>query len=156
MNSKRCLPHWPPCWSDHCRATAWKQKLALGGEQRRRSLSGRCWCERNDGLCRPSCGDTTTHQSGAIFVSLKQKLQDSLPAGLLIKVLPYPGVRLDCHKVRHVHLLNIMGGGQHYLIGVSLWRKHGLRKLGKTTSKTYYSLPTVFQKRRLWCFFWKS
>lgn len=44
----------------------------------------------------------------------------SSPAGLLIKVVPYPGVGLDSHQARHVHLLDVMSGGQHYLIGVSL------------------------------------
>lgn len=102
LNNKGCLPHWPPCWSDHCRAMAWMQKRTLGGVQRRRSSSGRCWCERSDGLCHPSCRHTTTHQPGAVIVfidgvlqELKYYLQDSLSKSSPIQVYGWTATRLD-------------------------------------------------------------
>lgn len=45
------------------------------------------------------------------------------PARLLIEVVPYPGVGLDGHQAGHIHLLDVMSGGQHYFIGVRLGSK---------------------------------
>lgn len=50
------------------------------------------------------------------------------PAGLLIKVVPDPGVGLDRHQTRHVHLLDVMSGGQHDLVGVGLETKERRRE----------------------------
>lgn len=43
-----------------------------------------------------------------------------LPAGLLVKVVPNPSEGLDCHQTGHVHLLHVVRGGQHDLVGVRL------------------------------------
>lgn len=43
-----------------------------------------------------------------------------LPAGLLVKVLSNPGEGLHRHQAGHVHLLHVVRGGQHYLVGVGL------------------------------------
>lgn len=43
-----------------------------------------------------------------------------LPAGLLVKVVPNPSEGLDSHQTGHVHLLHVVRGGQHDLVGVRL------------------------------------
>ena len=57
----------------------------------------------------------------------QQNLPRISPAGLLIKVIPDPGVGLDRHQTRHVHLLDVMSGGQHDLVGVGLETKERRR-----------------------------
>lgn len=42
------------------------------------------------------------------------------PSRLLVKVFSDPGVGLDGHQRGHVHLLDVVGGGQHDLVGVGL------------------------------------
>lgn len=55
IKAHRLIPHWLPCWSAHCRARAWMQRLASVVAQREQSWPGRCWYEKSGGLCRQSC-----------------------------------------------------------------------------------------------------
>lgn len=57
------------------------------------------------------------------------------PAGLLIKVVPYPRVGLDGHQAGHIHLLDVMSGGQHYFVGVGLGSKDERQEDIKQTLK---------------------
>lgn len=51
-----------------------------------------------------------------------------LPAGLLVKVLSDPGEGLHSHQTGHVHLLHVVRGRQHDLVGVGLEARRRRRR----------------------------
>lgn len=68
------------------------------------------------------------------------ELEGVRPSRFLIKVLSDPSVGLDSHQTRDVHLLDVMGGRQDDLIGVSLPTQEGME-----TSIKWVSCKELFQ-----------